>query len=72
MQMHEMFDFLINLNNLSAAEIATGCNNISSFYEEDIDEKELTSECDFAKLHHTCIDLFQNCKGRFAKSLSKY
>lgn len=42
------FTFL-DLNNLSEAEITAACKNIASFYEHDIDEKELTAECDFAK-----------------------
>lgn len=48
-QADEKFSFLTKLDQLDSNQISTACQTIASFYTDDIDEKELISECLMAK-----------------------
>lgn len=50
-ELNEKFSFLTNLNKLSLDEITKSCENICSFYPEDLDKDELIGECQFAAEH---------------------
>lgn len=48
-RLNNLFSFFVKLDSLNFDEISMACQNIASFYEEDIDHQELMSECEFAK-----------------------
>lgn len=48
-KLDERFSFLAKLKELNSEEIKTACQGIASFYANDVEEKELISECGFAK-----------------------
>ena len=48
-QTEEKFSFLSQLGELNLNEISTACKKVASFYTDDVDEKELISECEIAK-----------------------
>lgn len=47
----EKFSFLVKLNDLNTNDISEACGKISMIYANDIDEKELITECEIAKCH---------------------
>lgn len=50
-QIDEKFSFLTKLKELDINQISTACQKIAQFYANDLDEKELISECEIAKYH---------------------
>lgn len=48
-EMDDHFSFLTKLNELDLSQISLACQKIASFYTDDVDGKELASECEIAK-----------------------
>lgn len=73
------FSFLVKLNELNSEEMSTACRNIALFYINDIDEKELISECEMAKSSCRAIiygfsrnNVLYYCQRRIAERFSKH
>lgn len=47
------FSFLLKLNSMSEAEMASSCKNIASKYPKDLNEDQLINECAVAKNYFT-------------------
>ncbi|XP_017476915.1 PREDICTED: zinc finger MYM-type protein 1-like [Rhagoletis zephyria] len=55
--LEDFFSFLINLNSMSDEDIAVSCKKVVEKYPNDLNEVQLTDECQFAKNYFTFDNL---------------